>query len=313
MGTPQPAATTDTYDHAVNASSEIPAVSVGGSSDLEGRILNILEQLTHKQRRLARFILDHQIYIAFASAQEVGREAEVDAATVVRFSRRLGYAGFADLRAAVRISMPAFLTATEKVSRTLAVRGRKREIVDLIFSQDVENIGATANANSPDVLAEAILALNKAHDVYILGSGLSAPVASAFAHQLALVGVRSRALLGPFVQSAVEIAGVSGKDVVVGIGLWRYLQDTVALLAAGVSSGATTIAITDTRMSPLARNATIVLLASTHTPEIPHSVTSLITLCNALSSGVALTNPARTLRRLQRIDQLYEASGLLVD
>jgi DNA-binding MurR/RpiR family transcriptional regulator len=313
MGMPNRAAATDLYDHAVKASKEISAASIGGSSDLENRILNILEQLTQKQRRLARFILDHQIYIAFASAQEIGREADVDAATVVRFSRRLGYGGFADLREAVRTSMPAFLTATEKVSRTLAVRSRKREIIDLIFSQDVENIGATANANSPEVLAETIRVLNKANEVYILGSGLSAPVASAFAHQLALIGVRSRALLGPFVQSAVEIAGVSGKDVVVGIGLWRYVQDTVALLAAGVSSGATTIAITDTRMSPLARNATIVLLASTQTPEIPHSVTSLMTLCNALSSGLALTNPSRTLRRLQRIDELYEASGLIVD
>src|SRR5215813_13302533 len=135
---PSPVATmTDKYDHAVSAPGEIPAASAGGSSDLETRILGILDQLTPKQRRLARFILDHQIYIAFASAQEVGRDAEVDAATVVRFSKRLGYAGFADLRAAVRISMPAFLTATEKVSRTLAVRSRKREIIDLIFSQDV--------------------------------------------------------------------------------------------------------------------------------------------------------------------------------
>jgi DNA-binding MurR/RpiR family transcriptional regulator len=307
------ARTGDMYDQAVKASKENSAASLGGSSDLENRILDILEQLTQKQRRLARFILDHQIYVAFASAQDIGQEADVDAATVVRFSRRLGYGGFADLREEVRKSMPAFLTATEKVSRTLAVRGRKREIIDLIFSQDVENIGATANANSPEVLAETIRVLNKANEVYILGSGLSAPVASAFAHQLALIGVRSRALLGPFVQSAVEIAGVSSKDVVVGIGLWRYVRDTVALLAAGAGSGATTIAMTDTRMSPLARHAGIVLLGSTQTPEIPHSVTSLITLCNAISSGLALTNPSRTLRRLQRIDELYEASGLIVD
>lgn len=301
------------YHHFVTDQAENPAASLNGSPELESRILEILEGLTPKQRRLARFILEHQIYIAFASAQDIGQEAGVDAATVVRFSRRLGYGGFADLRDAVRQSMPAFLTATEKVSRTLAAKGRKREIIDLIFSQDVENIGATANANEPQVLTETIRVLNRANEVYVLGSGLSAPIASAFAHQLGLVGVKSRAVLGPFVQSAVEIAGASARDVVVGIGLWRYVRDTVALLAAARTAGATTIAVTDTRMSPLARGASIVLLASTQTPEIPHSVTSLLTLCNALSSGLALTNPNRTLRRLQRIDELYAASGLLVD
>ena len=289
------------------------AVTLSSNSDLENRILKVLDELTQKQHRLARFILDHQISVAFASAQDVGQEAGVDAATVVRFSQRVGYDGFADLREAVRQTMPAFLTATEKITRTVAARGRKRAVIDLIFSQDVININATANANSNELLTETIRVLNRANEVYILGSGLSAPVASAFAHQLGLVGVSSRAVLGPFVQSAVEIAGVSKRDVVVAIGLWRYLRDTIELLAAAETIGATTIAMTDTRMSPLVKHASIVLLGSTQTPEIPHSVTPLITLCNALSSGLALVNPKRTLERLERIDKLYKASGLLVD
>lgn len=304
---------TSRYDRTVTTLSENSSASLGGSSDLEDRVLAVIERLTPKQRRLARFILEHQIYVAFASAQDVGGEADVDAATVVRFSRRLGYGGFADLRENVRRSMPAFLTATEKVSRTLVSNGSKREIIDLIFSQDVENIRATANVNTPELMEATIEILNRANEVCILGSGLSAPVASAFAHQLTLVGVRSHAVLGPFVQSAVEIAGVSSKDVVVGIGLWRYTRDTVELLAAAQVANATTVAITDTSMSPLARHASVVLLASTQTPELPQSVTSLIALCNALSSGLALANPKRTLRRLQRIDELYETSGLLVE
>jgi DNA-binding MurR/RpiR family transcriptional regulator len=302
------------YHDPMNVDSQNITPGTAAGQDLEGRIVAILDQLTAKQRRLARFILENQTYIAFASAHDVGKEADVDAATVVRFSRRLGYRGYANLREEVRQhSLPAFLTATEKVSRTLAAKERKREIIELIFAQDMENITATADANSHALLTETIRVLNRAGEVYILGSGLSAPVASAFAHQLALVGIRSRAVLGPFVQSAVEIAGASAKDVVVGIGLWRYLRDTVALLAAAQHVGATTIALTDTKISPLARHASIVLIAATRTPEIPHSVTSLLTLCNALSSGLALTNPARTLKRLQRIDELYETSGLLVD
>ena len=119
-------------------------VPVGG---LDERLLAVLDGLTTKQQRLARVLLDDKVGVAFASAEELGRRAGVDAATVVRFSRRLGYEGFSDLRQAVRSEVPQFLTALDKVRRSLEAHDTGGDVVASVFGSDVSNIEQTARAN----------------------------------------------------------------------------------------------------------------------------------------------------------------------
>src|SRR5690349_20455108 len=95
--------------------------------DLESRIRRVLPDLTQKQHRLARTLLGDRMLLAFASAEDVGRMADVDSATVVRFSRLLGYEGFADLRDSIRRSVPQFLTEIERVGRILDTTGSAYE------------------------------------------------------------------------------------------------------------------------------------------------------------------------------------------
>jgi DNA-binding MurR/RpiR family transcriptional regulator len=280
---------------------------------LEQRILAAFDGLTRKQKQLARFMLDKQVQLAFSSAEEVGREAGVDAATVVRFSRLLGYEGFAHLRDSVRSSVPEFLTAVEKVSRTLAKPSASSDIVAQVFSQDLRNIEETARANSPEILADAVRMLARAKRVYVLGMGMSHPIAAVLSHQLLLIGVRAERVPGDLVAAAAALSEMSAKDALVTISLWRYLKDSVRLFESARSSGAKTMLMTDSRLSPLAAEAEITLTASTEAAELSHSLVSLVTLTNVLATGVALSNPQRTLGRLRKIDEFYDRFGVMSD
>ena len=66
---------------------------VEGQDALTDKILAALPQLSKKHRRIARFVLDHQDVVAFASASSVGIRTQTSAATVVRFCQALGYEG----------------------------------------------------------------------------------------------------------------------------------------------------------------------------------------------------------------------------
>jgi DNA-binding MurR/RpiR family transcriptional regulator len=277
---------------------------------LEARIMLVADHLTPKQRQLGRFLLENQIYVGFASTQEVGQRAKVDAATVVRFSQLLGYKGFADLRNAIRNTVPAYLTAAEKVSRTLERNDQPKDVIDSVYSQDIDNIRAASRANSAADLTAAMTKLDQAREVYVIGSGLSAAVAMTFAHQLNLVGISAKTVTGNFVQGAVEVAHVAATDVVVAISLWRYVRETTALVRAASQTAASTICLTDSRLAPFAEYADVLLVGYTQSLEVPHSITSLITLCNVLTSGVALMNPTRALARLEMIEKLYAESGV---
>lgn len=256
-------------------------------------------------------MLENQVQLAFASAEEVGREAGVDAATVVRFSRLLGYGGYADLRNSVRSAVPEFLTALEKVSRTVAVPASSGDIVAQVFSQDLRNVEETARANRPETLTEAVRLLSRARRVYVLGMGVSHAVAVVLSHQLSLIGVRAHDVPGDPVAAVATLSDVEQRDVFVAISLWRYLKDTVRLFELAGSSGAKRLLVTDSQLSPLAADADLTLTASTEAAELSHSLVALVTLANVLATGVALRRPQSTLERLRKIDDFYDRFGVM--
>ena len=96
-----------------------PTDGAGTTPDLQDRVRALLPSLTPKRRRLARLLLDEPLSVAFLSAEELGRRAGADPATVVRFSRTLGYDGFTDLKRDLQARVPQFMTATEKLRLAL--------------------------------------------------------------------------------------------------------------------------------------------------------------------------------------------------
>jgi DNA-binding MurR/RpiR family transcriptional regulator len=277
---------------------------------VEARISEVLPKLTAKQRGLARYILDNEIDLAFASADDVGRQAGVDAATVVRFSRMLGYDGFADLRDSVRRSVPQFLTAVERVTQWLT-SGQHDDALQAVFAQDVSNLEKTARMNSSETIARAVELLGRAPRVVCIGHGISGFIADHLAHQLALIGVSMQRPSRSIVDGAIDLSLLAENDAVVAISVWRYLMDTLLLAEAAQARGASVIALTDSKASPIAAHADVTLTAATETPELSHSVVGLITLTNVLATGLAVANPERTLACLQRVDQFYEQFAVM--
>jgi DNA-binding MurR/RpiR family transcriptional regulator len=111
----------------------------------------------------------------------------------------------------------------------------------------------------------------------------------------------------------VALNRVGAKDALVAISLWRYLKDTIRLFELARTSRAKTVLIADSRLSPLAADAEITLTASTEAAELSHSLVSLVTLANVLATGVALSNPRRTVERLRTIDEFYDRFGVMSD
>jgi DNA-binding MurR/RpiR family transcriptional regulator len=283
-----------------------------GDDGLEAQILRALPQLTQKQRRLARTLLEDELYVAFASAEDVGRRAGVDAATVVRFSRIIGYDGYADLRDSVRRGVPQFLTAVERVSQRLD-SGEAGDVLPDVFAQDVRNIEETARLNAPETISDAVRLVGSARCVFCIGHGISAFIADHLAHQLALVGVPVQRVPRSIVEGAIDGASLTDGDAVIVVSVWRYLRHTLLLAEAARSTGAKVIGLTDSKAAPVATHADIVLTAATETAKLGHSVAAMLTLSNVIVTGIALAGPERALERLKRIDDFYKKFAVMAD
>jgi len=277
--------------------------------EFEQRLLRILPLLTPTRSRLARLLLDAPAAVAFRSAEDLGRHAGVDAATVVRFSRQLGYAGFSDLKRVLQSDVPRVVTATEKIKQTITHDSGPEGVLELVVAQDVSNLERSAALNEQRTVLEAIELIDKSEMTLVLGGGISAPIGHLLAHLLRLIGVPAIHREAE-VPTAVEIAQLTRRRAVVGIAFRRYMRSTVRLFEEAAQRTEATIAITDSKASPLEAHARVTLLAPTDAAELTNSITAPISVVNALVTGLTIVNPSRALGHLAELDRVFQRTGI---
>ena len=272
----------------------------------------LLPSLTPKRRRLAGLLLDEPLSVAFLSAEELGRRVGADAATVVRFSRTLGYDGFSDLKRNLQAKVPQFMTATEKLRLALDKDVSPAAGVSGVFQLDIANIKATAQMNSEKDLLSAARLISSARNVVVIADGVSSSVAGMLTHQLRLMGYPV-IHVGTGVAAAAEIAGLGGGDALIAISVWRYIKSSLQLFEQARRRGVPALSISDSRAAPIAQRADVALTAATDTLELSLSLVGLMTLINALATALALENPKATLERLAAVDRVYRDADITLE
>ncbi len=281
-------------------------------SDLEERIALNFDDLSPKQQALARLILDNRYFASFASAADIGEKAEASAATVVRLCQALGYQGLPDLQDAIRQDLPSYLTAVEKLERRLTVPSTNGDLAQRTFALDVQNLQRTANTVAVSSFGQVVDILSNARKIVVVAAGVAAAPAMFLTYSLQVIGLHARTVSEGDVVLAVNLAHISEQDVVVGVGVWRYVLSTVEALATAKAKDAHTVAITDSIVSPLARQADYAFEVGTEGVAHSLSMTAMMSLINALISEVSLRNPERTRQALQRVDRQFTDRGLLI-
>ncbi len=275
------------------------------------RILGTFAELPPKQRRLARFFLDHEDEIAFASANFISAQVGASPATVVRFCRALGYEGYTDLQSAIRVQFPQYRTAVQKLTEQMANGGFSDNLPAQISQANSENIQGTMSQVSKRDLTDAVTAIIRAAQIHIFGSGLSAAAATLAEYSLTTLGFSARACLNGGVRQTFEVARISDGDLVIAITIWRYLRHEVEAVNAARLAGAICIAITDSLVSPIADLADYTFVAATEGAAHSRSLTGILSLIDLISASIAARRPQESMEALKRIDTLYRECGML--
>jgi len=278
---------------------------------LEQRITSAFAELSHAHKRLARHILDNGLFVAFASAAELGDKVGVSAATVVRFCQRIGYAGYPELQAAVRAMLPTYVQKVQQMKQGRGVLG-KREVARRVFELDAQNLNRTSESLNLENFHTAVVTLGKASDILVVAGGLSAGLALYLAHSLKVMGLNAHSELNGGIPLALELAHLKPTSVLVSISVWRYVVETVQAMERAQSIGATRIAITDSLVSPLAQQANYAFQVATDGVAHALSLTGAMSLVNAFVAALSFARPEKTARALREVDAAYRAGRLLM-
>jgi DNA-binding MurR/RpiR family transcriptional regulator len=268
-----------------------------------------LETLPRQQRRLAEAFLMGPELVAFSSLREVAERVNVNAATIVRFAQSLGYEGYGEFQAAVRLAYKqraGFGPAPQDLAASLRSAG---DAVGFLHAQHVTSAEATyRNIASADLDAIATH-LERARRIVVFAEASAQVPALLFVHSL-----RHAMLHGDLVTSEVDamiaMHDIGPADVVVFFALTLTFHATVTVHDFVRERGATTLAITGSPVSPLQLRATHVIIAPAESPTMRFSVVAAVNAVELLFAHIVSRRPDIVFAEQGTLLEIYQTTKL---
>ncbi|MFF0310236.1 MurR/RpiR family transcriptional regulator [Streptosporangium sp. NPDC004379] len=269
---------------------------------LEGR------RLSPVQRRIARYLGDHLDEAIFLSSVELADRAGVSQPSVTRFAVGLGFAGYPELRQALRP-----LVVGDRVPPRA---GDPRNANDLQTAIDVEigNLrGVREGLADPSPVAELGAALAGCEPLPVLGLRVSSGLATTFAYFARRIHPDVRLMVhgGSELADGLHAARRAGAGWLVAVVLPRYPAEAVAALNQARELGLRTAVITDRRDVPF--EADVLLDAPVGERLVFDSHAAPLALAMVLVEAMADAAPLRTQARLEEYERMTDQGGVFVE
>jgi DNA-binding MurR/RpiR family transcriptional regulator len=212
-------------------------------------------------QQIARFLTQNPNVVALESINAVAAKCRTHPSSLVRFAQTLGYSGFKQLQSVFQTRLataaPGF---RERISALESELSRNRNHGSLGYLRDLVVRDMAALQDLLEVISEKTLAdtaklLVQAETIYIAGQLRSEPIASLLRYLLTMLH-RRIVLLDPAGGLAQEMATtMTDRDVLIAIAFRHYAKEVVVISDVAVTNGTSIIAITDSQLSPLAKDA----------------------------------------------------------
>ncbi|EHD22373.1 MULTISPECIES: MurR/RpiR family transcriptional regulator [Brenneria] len=264
--------------------------------------------LTPAQQLIARYIERNKERVAFMTARQLAGAINVSDAAVVRFSRALGYRGYAHLREDLGEALIEN-SGLSGVFQRAPMSSGEAELKEQVFANGGLLISQTAALNPPETVARIADKLASARRIWVTAHGTTHAMAVYLAMQLNVLKNAEVFNVGAG-DVADRIRNVSDEDVFIGIGYERYLPYTVELMHLARLRGAYVVALTDRASSPLAVESDEAMYVARGTSQVAWwSQIGTLIMADWLMSQMVVRNTEDVREKLQESDKAWELLG----
>jgi DNA-binding MurR/RpiR family transcriptional regulator len=253
-------------------------------------------RLSPVQRRIAHYLGEHLDEAIFLSSVELAERAGVSQPSVTRFAMVLGFAGYPELRQALR---PLVLGGGVEAPQESLLRGA--------IDAEIRNLALIRERLTAFPLKELGEQLAATEPLPVLGLRVSCGLATTFAYYARRIHPDVRLLThgGSDLIDGLHAARRAGAEWVVAVVLPRYPTEAVQALEYAEKMGLRVAAITDRSDFP----AEIVLDAPVGDRLVFDSHAAPLALAMALVEAMADAAPLRTQARLEEYERMTDETG----
>ena len=227
----------------------------------EDRIRRERPAMSKSFAKLADYLLDSYVEAAFMTASELAHALNLDAATVVRFSQYLGYAGFPELQREIR----------DRVKGDLLIRPKQAEVIESapgIVASAMQELSLALEHTRISLDVEALERLvdqmGVVRRILVLAEGPAQPTAYSLVHYLEQGGFPVYIARAGVADLARTINTATSQDLLLAMEIAGQSPYIARALEEARAKGIPTASIVGAASLASARAADIVLAAQAH-------------------------------------------------
>ncbi len=257
--------------------------------------------MSKSYQRIAVYLTQNPNDVAVMSLNAIAEQCGVHASSFVRFAQTFGYDGFKELQALFQkrlsTAAPGFEARVTALSSELSGRshaGGAAFLHDLVL-RDIASLQDLLSDIPPESIEKAAELMEAADTIYLLGQLRSAPVVELLRYILTMLGKRA-VLLDASGGLATQMATViRPSDMLFAVSFRFYATEVVNVVEQAAGRNIPILALTDSTLSPLAKNATVLFAVPEHHYTFSRSLAAPMCLAQALAVALAA--------RLQKAEQ----------
>ncbi|UTA48418.1 SIS domain-containing protein [Simiduia sp. 21SJ11W-1] len=207
------------------------------------KIRAMRESMSSHERRIADFLLENATGIRDHSSKTLASDIGVSQSSVVKFSQKLGYTGYSDLKLALTEAAARTAVLPKAIHGDISASDDIATVAQKLVARKSSSLTETVAINREDVLQSAIDSLARAQRILIAGVGASSLVARDFGYKLMKLGKNVLVESDTHVQVA-NAATLHPGDLVFAISESGMTQDVLRVATTGLQQGAEVISLT---------------------------------------------------------------------
>jgi DNA-binding MurR/RpiR family transcriptional regulator len=265
----------------------------GSAEEFRALLLDRYDSLSKRLKQVARYVLDEPNELALETLGVIAQRSGVQPSAVVRFAQSFGFSGASQMQRLFRdglLSANATLGYGERV-RQFSQAVSQTAAGDGLLSEFVQgNILALQNLSETVSEAEmraAVDAIARASVVHVVGFRRAFPISSYLAYSLQQLGKHVQFIDGVGGLARPQANTIGPKDLLIAVSFRPYAPETIEIVEIATSKRAKIISVSDSRVSPIAKRATVALQVQDSEIRSFRSLAASMCLAQALAIGFA--------------------------
>jgi DNA-binding MurR/RpiR family transcriptional regulator len=262
--------------------------------ELLARVSAEYEGLSKQLKIIARHIEQNRDHLAILGIQELAAACQVQPSAVVRFAKHFGLSGFTEMQRIFRDGLARQLAPRRdyearirKVIETGGGNLSSLQIANEFLGSGIANMQQMLRRLDAAAFKRAVELLARAETIWLIGTRRSFSVAVYLDYALQHTDKRIMLISALGSMQLDQMRAVRKGDALVAVSFTPYAEETVEVVQEAVRRGARLVAITDSRMSPLAREAHALLLVEDSPTLGFRSLSSTMGLAESLFIALA--------------------------